>query len=121
MKYNYPDIPTPDAPAAQPRKLVHLKYIRATPVFPEPSSGQGKVSLYPRFSTELNYYPQLNYFQRFTQNVYTQPGETKTEENEVTVKITGDVQPADLGFKTPQSIENFTLFKTQLRREAFSR
>lgn len=122
LKYNYPDIPTtPETTLTQPRKLTHIKYIRATPVFQEPVSTQGKMSLYPRFSTELNFYPQLNYFQRFTQNVYTRPGETKTEEKEITVKTTGNVQPSDLGFKTPQSIENFSIFKIQIVKEAFNR
>ena len=120
MKYNNP-LPVLESPHAfgySPFAFAHLRYLPQTA---SPSDKERHKLAYPVLRRDLGFFPQLAVLQRFTQNVYSVAGDSPVEEKDMVLRSTRPIAPAELRINTPESLEDYALFKNSVEAEAFRR
>lgn len=119
MKYNKP-VPLVTS-SGQGYSSMNLRYVRYIPQNAAPTDKEPAKLMYPVIRKDLGFLPKLNFLQRFTQNVYGMPGEALVEEKDTILRSTRRISPPELKITTPESLEDFTLFKSAVSSEAFRR
>ena len=110
FRYNTPR-PLREAKDWKPR---HLRYVPQSPETSEESSA----TIYPIFRKDLGFKPKLDFFQSFTQNVYTDSLKI-LEEIDIHVRSLRRLSFQDMGLKDAQKAEEMQIFKLLMNSEAF--
>lgn len=110
LRYNVPR-PLKDSKEWKPK---HLRYVRQTPDASEESAG----TIYPIFRKDLGFKPKLDYFQSFTQNVYTDSLKI-LEEIDIHVRSLRRLNFQDMGLKDQQKVEEMQIFKLLMNSESY--
>lgn len=110
LRYNSPR-PLSDGRGWKPKNL------RYVPQTSEPTE-DSPATIYPIFRKDLGFKPKFDYFQSFTQNVYTDNLKI-LEEIDIHVRSLRRLSFQDMGLKDPQKAEEMQIFRMLMNSESY--
>lgn len=119
MKYN--SLTSPQVSTGLGYSPFQFRYVKYLPQNSGPNHHEQQKVTFPVVRKDLGFFPKLDFLQRFTQNVYSTPGEVLIEEKDTNLRSTRKISLEELKINTPESLEDYLLFKTEVESESFRR